>query len=243
MKITIPKPCHENWAAMTPEEKGRFCSVCSKTVRDFTIASDEEIINTFSNSSEDICGNFYESQLNRNLQYSYINSVFVKFAVGFILTTGGLISVNAQQNVANDTLKTEEPKKVVIATFHSRKDQKMLGSTTIVPTDTLVKAQENETKEVPSKVPGLIINPMPESNSGKQEIRIGGANASLRNDQKPLVVMNKKVISFDDLQKVDPNSIKTMNVLKGVSAVAVYGSQAQNGVIVITTKKKWRIEK
>lgn len=24
MKVTIPKSCHENWAAMTPEEKGQI---------------------------------------------------------------------------------------------------------------------------------------------------------------------------------------------------------------------------
>ncbi|PZT98713.1 MAG: hypothetical protein DI622_22480, partial [Chryseobacterium sp.] len=81
MKITIPTSCHENWETITREEKGRFCSVCSKTVRDFTAASDEEIIGVFSNSTEEICGNFYESQLNRNLQYSYINSFLLKFAV------------------------------------------------------------------------------------------------------------------------------------------------------------------
>lgn len=96
MKITIPTPCHENWEAMTPEEKGRFCSVCSKTVRNFTVATDDEIIDVFSNSTEEICGNFYESQLNRNLQYSSINSVLLKFAAGFILTTAGLVSVQAQ---------------------------------------------------------------------------------------------------------------------------------------------------
>ncbi|MDP9961751.1 TonB-dependent receptor plug domain-containing protein [Chryseobacterium lathyri] len=242
MKITIPKLCHENWETMTPEEKGRFCSVCSKTVRDFTIASDEEIINVFSHSSENICGNFYESQLNRNLQYSYLNSVFVKFAVGFILTTGGLVSVNAQQSTANDTLKTEEIKEVVLQGLGKQKDQKMLGAITVIPADTLIKAKENVTKEIPPKVPGLIINQMPENSSGRQGIRIGGANASLRNDQKPLVVMNNKIASLEDLQAVDPNTIKTMNILKGSSAVAIYGSQAQNGVIVVTTKSK-RIKK
>jgi hypothetical protein len=47
MKITIPKPCHENWENMTPDEKGRFCAVCSKTVRDFSKVPDDEIIGFF----------------------------------------------------------------------------------------------------------------------------------------------------------------------------------------------------
>jgi hypothetical protein len=104
MKITLPKPCHENWEEMTPQEKGRFCAVCSKTVRDFTKDSDDEILDYFSDSSsENICGNFYESQLNRNMQYSVINSLFSKFAIGFILTAGGIVSINAQEN---DTIKS-----------------------------------------------------------------------------------------------------------------------------------------
>ncbi|MFL9835247.1 hypothetical protein [Chryseobacterium terrae] len=103
MKITIPKPCHENWETMTLQEKGRFCGVCSKTVRDFTKNSDDEILDYFSDSSsENVCGNFYRSQLERNMQYSFINSLFSKFAVGFILTASGIVSVNAQEK---DTIK------------------------------------------------------------------------------------------------------------------------------------------
>ncbi|MGC5743458.1 TonB-dependent receptor plug domain-containing protein [Chryseobacterium sp. NFX27] len=239
MKITIPEPCHENWNTMTPEEKGRFCSVCSKTVRDFTIASDEEIMEVFSDPSENICGNFYESQLNRNLQYSYLNSVFVKFAAGFILTTGGLVSVHAQQITTNDTLKTEEMTEMVTTTFHSRKDQKMIGSTTVIPASELnVKANKQE--ETVSKLQGIVSRPMPADN---QPIRIGGASSSLRKDHKPLVVMNGKIASLEDLQEVDPNAIKTMSVLKDAAATSIYGSKAQNGVIVVTTKKKWKVKK
>ena len=99
MKIILPKPCHEKWETMTSQEKGRFCAVCSKTVRDFTNDSDDEILDYFSNhSSQNICGNFYESQLNRSMQYSIINSLFSKFAIGFILTAGGIVSVNAQES-------------------------------------------------------------------------------------------------------------------------------------------------
>ena len=39
------------------------------------------------------------------------------------------------------------------------------------------------------------------------------------------------------LDQLDPNSIETIEVLKGPSATAIYGSDAANGVIVITTKR------
>jgi len=107
MKITIPKPCHENWAAMTPEEKGRFCQVCSKSVRDFTRASDLEIMNDLSGTSN-ICGNFRADQLDRNLSHSFINSLFAKFAVGFVLTSGGIVSAQTQPK-ENNPIKTDVP--------------------------------------------------------------------------------------------------------------------------------------
>jgi len=107
MKVTIPKPCHENWATMTPEEKGRFCQVCSKSVRDFTNASDLEIINDLS-QNPNICANFRIDQLDRNLSYSFINSLFAKFAVGFVLTSGGIVSAQTQPKV-NHPIKTDVP--------------------------------------------------------------------------------------------------------------------------------------
>jgi TonB-dependent SusC/RagA subfamily outer membrane receptor len=244
MKITIPKPCHENWGNMTPEEKGRFCSVCAKTVRDFSVASDEEIIDVFSNTSENICGNFNESQLNRDLRYSYINSLFAKFAVGFIITAGGIVSVNAQQNIINDTLKAEEIKEVVIMGFSKQTTQTMMvGSSTIVSEETLMNAQKSKIEPIPAKLSGLTINQIPKDGSGSRQMTIGGANSSASTHSNPLIVVNKKIMSLKELQELDPKSIKTMNLLKGTSATAIYGEDGKNGVILVTTKKAKRKNK
>ena len=65
-KITIPKPCHEDWNAMTPEESGRFCSVCTKGVVDFTNKTSDEIQQYFiENQGQKICGRFKNEQINK----------------------------------------------------------------------------------------------------------------------------------------------------------------------------------
>lgn len=236
MKITIPKPCHENWENMTTDEKGRFCAVCSKTVRDFSKVPDDEIIDFFSSSSENICGNFNPSQLNRDLHYSYINSVFVKFAVGFILTTGGLVSVYAQQNNVSDTLKTEEIQEVVFPQLSNYKKYELLGSVSVVPAAALANKSGKE-----AKMPRLIVDQLPKDHSEMHTLRIGRAKTTLRDEQKPLCVINGKISSLEELQMIDPKMIKTMNVLK--EATAEYGEKAKNGVIVVTTKRKWKFRK
>lgn len=52
---------------MGPSENGRFCSVCSKVVVDFTKMSNEEMKNYFiSYSEQNACGSFYTQQLKNN---------------------------------------------------------------------------------------------------------------------------------------------------------------------------------
>jgi hypothetical protein len=66
LKVTIPKPCHEDWAAMTPNEQGRHCGMCAKTVIDFTQMTDETIKLFFINKKEEkVCGRFKQEQLHR----------------------------------------------------------------------------------------------------------------------------------------------------------------------------------
>lgn len=56
-KPHIPKPCHEDWDAMTPQSGGRHCSKCDKVVIDFTQNSDLEIVQYVSQFSKgSICG-------------------------------------------------------------------------------------------------------------------------------------------------------------------------------------------
>jgi len=64
LHISIPKPCHENWLGMTPNEKGKFCDSCAKTVVDFTKKSIVEIQDFFiENQHKKVCGHFYKTQL------------------------------------------------------------------------------------------------------------------------------------------------------------------------------------
>ena len=66
LKITIPKPCHGDWETMTPNQQGRHCNACAKTVVDFTLLSDAEVQQFFLHQKEKrVCGRFKQEQLHR----------------------------------------------------------------------------------------------------------------------------------------------------------------------------------
>lgn len=72
IQIQIDDPCHEDWDKMTPKEQGRYCDSCSKVVIDFSGWSDGRISDFLKeNRSKDMCGNFFEDQLNRPISNSY----------------------------------------------------------------------------------------------------------------------------------------------------------------------------
>ena len=73
-----------------------------------------------------------------------------------------------------------------------------------------------------STQPLIIVDGIPISNSSSQ----GGASSSTGNGTSQQSRLND----------INPNDIATLQVLKGASAAALWGSRASNGVIVITTK-------
>ncbi|MEH2795334.1 TonB-dependent receptor [Segatella copri] len=59
---------------------------------------------------------------------------------------------------------------------------------------------------------------------------------SVNGGSTPLIVLDG-VIYMGSFRDIDPNTIQSMSVLKDATSLAAYGSQAANGVIMITTKK------
>ena len=55
---------------------------------------------------------------------------------------------------------------------------------------------------------------------------------------QPLFVANGKVITVKKLAKIDPQRIASIVVFKGEQAIAKFGSQGENGAVVISIKKK-----
>lgn len=65
------------------------------------------------------------------------------------------------------------------------------------------------------------------------DIRIRGYSSNSGNIGPLLIVDGLKV---DNIQYLDPSMIESMEVLKDAASAAIYGAQAGNGVVIITTK-------
>ncbi len=68
----------------------------------------------------------------------------------------------------------------------------------------------------------------------------GAANSwTAEGKNQPLIVMDGKIMDKGkNLNEIDPDSIESINVLKGKSAEEKYGDKGANGVIEIVTKKE-----
>lgn len=93
--IHIPSPCHENWNNMLPEDQGRHCLQCSKTVVDFTDWDTPAIVAYLhANATQKVCGRFNASQLDvpvedTILQVFYSNlPLFKKMAAVIVIVFG-----------------------------------------------------------------------------------------------------------------------------------------------------------
>ena len=52
----------------------------------------------------------------------------------------------------------------------------------------------------------------------------------------PIFIKDGEIISTVALNRIDPNKVATVNVLKGDTAISLYGADAKDGAVIITTK-------
>lgn len=167
-----------------------------------------------------------------SLAISGDNAVLV---ISFIGYTTQEVPVNGRTliNVAltPDVRSLEE---VVVVGYGTQRKRDLTGSVASVGEEEL---EERPNISVMQSLQGAIagMNVGQVDVAGEEpSLSIRGRN-SISGDQAPLIVLDG-VIFRGSIIDINPNDIKSIDVLKDASSTAVYGSRAANGVIIITTK-------
>jgi TonB-linked SusC/RagA family outer membrane protein len=127
---------------------------------------------------------------------------------------------------------------VVVTAFGIKRQAKELGvATAQVSNKQLTQAgASNVVNGLTAKVSGLQINTVNNGVNPDTRITLRGNRHFLASNQA-LVVLDGVPVSASYLNSINPNDIANINVLKGASAAALYGNDASNGVLVVTTKR------
>ncbi len=161
--------------------------------------------------------------------------------VSFLGYNSERIIVNGQSNLeiklVPDITKLDE---VVVVGYGTQKRTTLSGSVSTLKGSEIASAPvANVTNSLAGHIPGLIVySNSSEPGNDKANLLIRGQNTiNIDNDinsNAPLIVVDG--IANRGFEHIDPNDIESISVLKDASA-AIYGAQAANGVILITTKR------
>ena len=121
---------------------------------------------------------------------------------------------------------------VVIVGYSNKKRSELTSAVTVVSEEKLKDVTANNIGTMlQGKVPGLQVVNSSGVPGSAPEIRLRGVS-SINATQSPLFVVDGIIGG-----NYDPNDVESVTVLKDAGATAMYGSQANGGVIIITTKK------
>ena len=96
-RIVIPNPCKENWDNMTPNNEGKHCAICSKTVVDFTSMTLDQIKDYFDNrKTEKVCGHFKATHvlITRPKHHQYLIDLYAKIEQTFTIPLFKTVSLS-----------------------------------------------------------------------------------------------------------------------------------------------------
>ena len=120
----------------------------------------------------------------------------------------------------------------VVVTGYALRKQSMTASVTTIRQEDIWQGATSLQQALQGRVPGLQITPAP---GAGEAIRIRGFSAL--SDRQPLYILDGLPVSGDINNMISVADIDHINILKDVSATAMYGSRAANGVILIESKK------
>src|SRR5687768_9451886 len=125
---------------------------------------------------------------------------------------------------------------VVVVGYGETKKESLTSAITSVKGQDLVKSpQLNLSNSFAGRIAGVVVN-TPSGEPGFDNSRLLIRGQSTTGNNKPLVVIDGVANRVGGLERLDPNDIESISVLKDASA-AIYGAQAANGVVLITTKR------
>ena len=152
--------------------------------------------------------------------------------LGYVSKT---VSVQASQSTVNvvleeDTMMLEE---TVVVGYGTQKKVNLTGAISVVDDDQLKdRSSHNLVTMLQGSVPGLSISTSSGNPGSTGTLQIRGTGSI--NGGNPLVLIDGVEGEMD---RVNPNDVESISVIKDASAAAVYGARAAFGVILITTKK------
>ena len=135
--------------------------------------------------------------------------------------------------------------------FETNRDKQGSTSVSVTPADMTRSGEALIMNSLAAKASNVIVNSVSGDPGSGSSIRIRGNN-TISGTSQPLVVVDGMPINNSQIygnssrfggvtqqsrmNDLNPNDIKSVEVLKGASAAALWGSKAANGVIVIQTK-------
>lgn len=160
-------------------------------------------------------------------------AILVISNVGFAekeATVGDGNTLNIQLSTA-----TQSFDEVVVVGYGTRRKKDLTGSVASVNLEAQQNAPNtNIGQYLQGTVPGLNVG-LSTYAGGTPPISIRGQN-TLSGNQNVLIILDG-IQYTGSLSSINPDDIASIDVLKDASSTAVYGAQAANGVLLITTRK------
>ena len=158
-------------------------------------------------------------------------AVLVFSYIGYVMQEHQAVAGTLNVTLKEDTKALEE---VVVVGYGVQKKSSVTGAIS------QVKAEDMQNRTITSaaqalqgKTAGVQLISTSSAPGSSPTIRVRGYSSNVSSD--PLYVVDG--VRTTDISGIDPNDIASMEVLKDAASAAIYGAEAGNGVILITTKK------